>query len=67
MRTIQSPLFRILGMFLALSMAGALTAAIASAQTYPTKPVRFLILYFGCFVAAGPVQQLIPVRRAGRQ
>jgi tripartite-type tricarboxylate transporter receptor subunit TctC len=45
MRNIQSQLFKTFGMVLALSMVLALTAAITSAQTYPTKPVRFLIPY----------------------
>ncbi len=43
MGNIQSQLFKTFAMLFALSMVLTLTAAIASAQTYPTKPVRLII------------------------
>ena len=43
MRNIQSQPFKTLGMLLVLSMMFALTTVIASAQTYPTKPIRLII------------------------
>ncbi len=45
MRNFQSQLLKVFGILFVLSMVFALTIGIASAQTYPTKSVRFLIPY----------------------
>jgi tripartite-type tricarboxylate transporter receptor subunit TctC len=43
MKNIESMLFKTLGILLALSMVLLLSTATASAQTYPTRPIRFVV------------------------
>ncbi len=69
MRKIESQFFRTLGILVALAIVLTLVTASASAQTYPTKPVRLLVPFppgGGADVVARPIATKLS-ERLGKQ